>query len=82
MNYEGVYLTAGYPDPSKVAEYALKVAMRNNLNLSEVKICDFGCGTGLVGKYLYEDGFREIDGIDASQGMIDEALDKGIYKNI
>lgn len=29
-----------------------------------------GCGTGLVAKYLIERGITNIDGIDASGGMI------------
>jgi hypothetical protein len=29
-----------------------------------------GSGTGLVGKYLQESGFKKITGIDASIGMI------------
>ena len=41
-----------------------------------------GCGTGLVGKYLNELGFKHIDGIDASSGMIDCARSKGVYKDL
>ena len=45
---------------------------------------DFGCGTGLVGKYLYDKGFREIEGIDASPGMLKSAEEKkchtGLYE--
>jgi predicted TPR repeat methyltransferase len=32
-----------------------------------------GCGTGLVGKGLKEFGFKNIIGLDASRGMIEEA---------
>ena len=41
-----------------------------------------GCGTGLVGKYLAEYGFQQIDGIDASSGMLVEAGTKRVYKDL
>ena len=41
-----------------------------------------GCGTGLVGQYLKEEGFRQIDGVDASQGMLDQARDKVAYRDL
>lgn len=31
-----------------------------------------GCGSGLVGKYLGEYGYKKIVGVDCSQGMLDE----------
>ena len=43
---------------------------------------DFGCGTGLVGKYLHEDGFYNIVGLDASCGMLQEADQKGVYSQL
>jgi len=39
----------------------------------QTSILDLGCGTGLIGKYLFEMGFTEIHGIDASSGMLREA---------
>ena len=81
-NYEGVYLRAGYPDPKKVAEFAHKTAIRDDLNIKESKVLDFGCGTGLVGKYMSENGFDKIDGLDASQAMLNEAAHKGIYHHL
>ena len=41
-----------------------------------------GCGTGLVGHYLSEYGFKNIVGIDASSGMIEKAASKGTYKEL
>ena len=44
------------------------------------KILDVGCGTGLLGKYCKEmAGYSNIDGMDNSQGMLDEAAKKGVY---
>lgn len=66
--YEDVYLTAGWYDPLKCAE-ATKEMFGDNTEA--VHIIDFGCGTGLVGKYLNERGFNHIVGIDGSAGMIE-----------
>lgn len=41
---------------------------------------DLGCGTGLVGKALYERGFRHITGVDISNEMMDEARELSIYE--
>lgn len=37
------------------------------------------CGTGLVGQYLKERGFKTIIGVDASKGMLDKAAEKNSY---
>ena len=49
INYEGVYLKAGYPDPEKAVEAAVKVAEKNYVTREFAQIVDFGCGSGLVG---------------------------------
>jgi len=41
-----------------------------------------GCGTGLVGKYLVEKGFKHIVGVDASAGMLEKAKVKGSYTEL
>ncbi|HEY3682765.1 MAG TPA: class I SAM-dependent methyltransferase [Streptosporangiaceae bacterium] len=45
-------------------------------------VLDAGCGTGLVGAELAERGFTTIDGVDLSQGMLDEARAKGCYRTL
>jgi SAM-dependent methyltransferase len=45
----------------------------------DARVLDAGAGTGLVGKFLYELGYRELVAMDLSQGMLDEAHKKGIY---
>ena len=61
-------MTAGFHDPLKCAELTKDVIGDGCV---DAKVMDFGCGTGLVGKYLNEKGFKSIDGIDASRGMIE-----------
>jgi predicted TPR repeat methyltransferase len=41
-----------------------------------------GCGTGLVGHYLVERGFKNIVGVDASAGMIEKAKAKNSYTEL
>lgn len=43
------------------------------------KILDAGAGTGLVGECLSEMGFRDLDAMDLSLGMLEEARNKDIY---
>jgi predicted TPR repeat methyltransferase len=51
-----MYLRIGYPDPKKVADFVQLFVSKSN-EKNSVKILDFACGTGLVGKYLKEYGF-------------------------
>jgi SAM-dependent methyltransferase len=46
------------------------------------RILDAGCGTGLVGQILYQTGYRNLYGLDASDGMLDVARAKGCYQNL
>lgn len=43
------------------------------------RILDAGCGTGVVGQLLVERGFRQVEGLDLSTGMLDEARKKQCY---
>ena len=46
------------------------------------RILDAGAGTGLVGKLLAGEGYSNLVGMDLSQGMLDEAREKGVYKEL
>lgn len=78
-HYEEVYLTAGWHDPLKCAELTKEV-LGDNVETAE--ILDMGCGTGLVGQYLKERGFKKIVGVDASKGMLDRAAEKNSYTEL
>jgi SAM-dependent methyltransferase len=43
------------------------------------RILDAGCGTGLAGKLLFARGYRNLEGLDLSGGMLREAAQKGCY---
>ncbi len=46
------------------------------------KILDAGAGTGLVGERLLASGYRDLHAIDLSQGMLDLARRKAIYREL
>ena len=52
---------------------------RNNENLN---FMDVGCGTGLMGKLLIDNGYTNIDGCDISFEMTMEADKLGVYKEL
>ncbi|MEE4202621.1 MAG: class I SAM-dependent methyltransferase [Halieaceae bacterium] len=68
---------AGYVAPKQCADtLSDMMASRNE------RILDAGCGTGLVGQYLAESGFRAIDGLDYSPDMLEQAAAKGCYSDL
>jgi SAM-dependent methyltransferase len=46
----------------------------------DARILDAGCGTGLAGTLLAERGYRDLEGLDLSPGMLREAAAKGCYQ--
>lgn len=49
---------------------------------SKGRILDAGCGTGLVAESLKRMKYDNIDALDYSQEMLDEAEEKGVYKKL
>lgn len=81
LNYEGIYKRVGYPDPEKCQQMVSKFMSPHDTK-EDINIIDFGCGSGLVGEALRQDGFKNITGIDISQKMLDLAKSKSIYSNL
>lgn len=48
----------------------------------DAKILDGGCGTGNMGQLMHMMGYRNIVGIDASDGMLGAAKAKGCYSEL
>ncbi len=67
----------GYVSP-RIAAAALAGVVEDRA----IDVMDYGCGTGLVGEALKQQGFTCIDGIDISEGMLAQAREKGIYRNL
>ena len=77
-NYESdVINLAGYVGHLITSELLL-----NYLKNTESAVLDAGCGTGLVGEILYKNNFRNIDGVDFSQEMLNIANQKNIYQSL
>jgi 2-polyprenyl-3-methyl-5-hydroxy-6-metoxy-1,4-benzoquinol methylase len=68
----------GYIYPKEIAKKILEI--RNEIS---GKICDIGCGTGLVAECLKNaDQTLVIDGVDVSQEMLEVARNKKIYNSL
>ena len=63
-----------YSGPKETVEVFKKYVPKK-----DIKILDAGCGTGLVGIELKKHGFKNFDGADFSQKMLD-LIPKNIYK--
>ena len=46
----------------------------------DAAILDVGCGTGMFGKLLWDEGYNNMVGTDASSNFLKAASEKGIYK--
>lgn len=49
---------------------------------SAAQVLDVACGSGLVGKVMSQLGFRLFVGVDASEGMLKEAQQTGLYQRL
>ena len=45
-----------------------------------MRILDAGAGTGIIGEMLVKQGYTNIDALDISQNMLNEAKKKNVYK--
>ena len=64
----------GYTSPQKAVDL-----LSESMRLSNLRVLDAGCGTGLVGSLLKVAGVPNITGIDYSSGMLAQAQEKRIY---
>ena len=78
---QDVKVHRGYVGPETSAEVFASTLRQNNFS-EDAKILDVGAGTGLVGEELRKRKFTNIDALDASQALLDEAEKKGIYNGL
>jgi len=64
-----------------VAHIASAKTLADVLKDPDAYILDAGCGTGLVAEKLAEMGYKNIDALDYSREMLEEAEKKGFYKD-
>lgn len=79
----GEYDTHLNPDRYTGPECAAR-ALASNFSTEErprVRILDVAAGTGRLGAELYSLGFRNIDALDPSEGMLNKAKERHIYTN-
>ncbi len=62
--------------PKMAAEYAVKYIPK------DANILDAGAGTGQVAEVLSALGYANFVGIDLSEGMLEEARQKGCYREL
>ena len=64
----------GWLGPQRAVEFFTRYVDK------EASILDAGAGTGLVGKFLAEQGYKDIVALDMSPGMLEEARKKNVYR--
>jgi ubiquinone/menaquinone biosynthesis C-methylase UbiE len=88
--YQTLSVVAGYDEWSEF--YDATVSERLDLPLLDKSrslksrtfrnALDLGCGTGRIGCWLKQRSVENIDGIDLSEGMLEQAFRKGCYRTL
>ena len=74
----GFAASKGYDYPRLIAEYFV-----GRVSPDQSPVLDIGCGTGLVGVSLREEGWSsKLTGVDISQGMLEVAERKKVYEKL
>lgn len=76
-SYDSELGKSDYRTPQRCAQ-----TLARHLANRAAPVLDFACGTGLSGVALHDAGFRAIDGMDISQGMLAQARAKGVYRRL
>ena len=64
----------GWVGPTMAVKYFSKYVPK------DAKVLDAGAGTGLVGELLAKEGYENLVAMDISEGMLEEARNKGVYQ--
>ena len=75
--YDKVLTTVGYGDPDVVCRAITDLGLPK-----DSKFMDFCCGTGRMAIALSALGYKNHDGIDASEEMLKIAREKGCYQEL
>ena len=76
IDYEDDVSSFGFKIPAVVAGLAGHYLAR------DARVLDAGAGTGIMGGILALIGYRDLTGIDLSEGMLDKAREKGAYRSL
>lgn len=72
--YDADMSTAGYRHPT-----ICLALLARHLPRGAAPLLDAGAGTGLIGEWLDIAGYPQVEALDISQGMLDQAARKGVY---
>ena len=64
----------GWDKPTRVGEVLLPFLPENP------EILDVAAGTGLMGQFLHDQGYRQIEAVDFSSQMLQAAEKRGVYR--
>ena len=76
-DYDADLVSWGYKLPAVVAGL-----FGRHVDAGEGAVLDAGCGTGMIGETLHLLGYRDLVGIDLSEGMLAVARAKAIYRDL
>lgn len=76
-SYDSDMAEVGYRHPAVAVGL-----LARHLRRGSAPILDAGAGTGLVGELLGTLGYPVVDGLDASEGMLEVARSKGAYRQL
>jgi len=74
--YDADLETYGYHTPTRLA-----AALARHV-APETTVLDFGCGTGISGAALLQQGFNHLHGTDVTAEMVDIARGKSLYEKL
>ena len=79
--YDSYVQEQKYTGPRELVKKLSTMIM--NFNSREIEVLDFGCGTGLVGEEIKNQGIGVIvDGLDLSPKMLERARARNCYRNL
>ncbi len=76
-SYDAELTDNAYATPGRIA-----AALARFLADRTAPVLDFACGTGMSGLAMAGAGFTVIDGMDISEGMLEQARAKGVYRKL
>src|SRR3954447_4508616 len=74
QTYDADMSAAGYRHPT-----ICLALLARHLARGSAPLLDAGAGTGLIGEWLDIAGYPQVEALDISQGMLDQAARKGVY---
>ena len=82
-NYDKYVSEKKYVGPREIVKKLQSMILDFKVRENKIQVLDFGCGTGLVGQEIVNQGLDcEVDGIDISLGMVEKAREKNCYRDL